>query len=163
MSCDDVDGDGSEFNIPVPKSANKGCFPPPTTTPLVAEVIERCFVSSFLISHRAMAATRIQRVVRSTLSLAYSKVYAAAFLTPGIGIPSSHIKSMRLVSLEVPHYYYYYYYLFFFVYAHLYFLLQFQTDGGFSVRPSSGGCCEEVHGTASSPCFRSSQKLEAGH
>ncbi len=105
MSCDDVDGDGSGFNIPVPKSANKSCFPP-TTTPLVAEVIEQCFVSSFLISHRAMAATRIQRVVRSTLSLAYSKVYAAAFLMPGIGIPSSHIKSMRLVLLEVPHYYY---------------------------------------------------------
>ena len=62
----------------------------------------KSFVSSTLISHRAMAATRIQRVTRSTFKFAYSKVYAAAVLETGFGVSIDYIKSIRYYSFISP-------------------------------------------------------------
>ena len=53
------------------------------------------FSSSIRISHQAMAATHIQRVLRSKFRHAYSKVYAAAFLSPDVGIDFRRISTMR--------------------------------------------------------------------
>ena len=57
----------------------------------------KSFATSPVISIRAMAATRIQRVTRSTFRFAYSKVYAAAVLTPIVGVPIDYVKGIRSV------------------------------------------------------------------
>jgi len=45
-----------------------------------------------------MSARRIQRAVRSKLRFAYTKVYAAAFLTPNVGLPLDFVRSSRWAS-----------------------------------------------------------------
>ena len=61
------------------------------------------FASSTLISRHAMAATRIQRVWRSTFSKCLTKQFATEFLKPTVGVTIDYVKSIR--------YYYYLLYL----------------------------------------------------
>lgn len=89
---DEVDADdsaGSEFTgTPVPRSTKQcrvlGSF---------------SLNSSGSISLASEAVKRIQRAVRSKLCLAYSRVYATDFLSPGVGVPIAYISAMRCLMM----------------------------------------------------------------